>query len=187
LEQNCPKTVSFLTVANALTAARLLLLPVIIIAVTMDQGMLAVLTMAAVVLTDLLDGRIARRLGQASAFGGTLDSTIDFVLIYSLFITFYAAGRLDTYQFVIIYVAMLTMFVLQIGSMGSGQSDGVVRTRTGKVTGALQYLYLLFLVAREVLPESSVVYIIDQAIFWPLAVSIVLSSIGCIRRVKRMV
>lgn len=175
-----------ITIANILTASRLVLLPVIIYAIAKNYGYLAAGTMAAVLVTDLLDGRIARRLGQASTFGGTLDSTIDFVLIYSLFIAFFAAGHIQTYQFALLYVAMLTNLLAQIVNMGGGKAEGVVRTKSGKVTGALQYFYLLFLVAREALPKTQAVMTADFILFALLGVSIVVSSLVFIMKLKQM-
>lgn len=178
--------VVFFTVGNGLTAARLILLPVIVAGIALNEGWLAVGGMAAALVTDLLDGRVSRRMGQASQFGGTLDSTIDFVLIYSLFIAFYAAGRLHTYQFAVLYLAMLTNLLLQVCSMGSGKTDGVVRSTTGKLTGALQYTYLLFLVAREVLPPTDPVVLADRILFGVLAAAIALSTVRCIVRLRAL-
>lgn len=185
-EGNMTQT-AFFTIANILTAARLVLLPVVITGVVTHHGWVAVIAMAAVVLTDLLDGRIARRMKQQSAFGGTLDSTIDFVLIYSLFIAFYAAERLEVYQFAILYVMMLTTFLMQLVAMATGASEGVMRTRTGKITGALQYGYILFLVVREVLPMEAWVATLNFVWFLTLAGMICLSSSGAIIRLRRMI
>jgi phosphatidylglycerophosphate synthase len=158
------------TIANLLTFSRLILLPIIVIAVATDQGWLAVGTMAVVLVTDLLDGRIARRLGQASQFGKNLDSTVDFVLIYSLFIAFYAAGRLETYQFLVLYLAMLSILVYQMVQPTGGGS--VATTRFGKPVGALQYLYLLLLVAQEPFPGSGFLATVGGVVFAILAVTI---------------
>jgi CDP-diacylglycerol--glycerol-3-phosphate 3-phosphatidyltransferase len=175
-EQGQPPGKRPLTLANALTSARLILLPVIIGGIVSNHGYLTVGAMGAVIATDLLDGTIARRRGEASPFGQTLDSTVDFVLIYSLFIAFYASGRLATYQFAVIYVAMLTTFLLQLWSLADSDVAGVVRTRSGKVTGALQYAYLVFLVVREVLPGTRAVATADM---------VLVSSVGCVMRLRR--
>jgi len=182
--QNHLESGGLVTVGNTLTFARLILLPVVIAGIATGHGWIAVGAMAAVLVTDLLDGRIARRLGQAGPFGATLDSTVDFVLIYSLFIAFYASGRLALYQFVVIYIAMLVNLTVQMVAMGGGKAGGVVRTASAKVTGALQYVYLLFLVAREVLPASRAVAAADIVIFLLLAGSILISSSEFLARLK---
>jgi CDP-diacylglycerol--glycerol-3-phosphate 3-phosphatidyltransferase len=174
-----------LTAGNTLTFARLLLLPAVIAGIATNSGYLAVVAMAIVVVTDLLDGRIARRLGQATAFGKLLDSTIDFVLIYSLFIALYAAGRLATYQFAIIYLAMLTTLALQLLTAGPGASGDLATTTLGKATGALQYGYLVFLVALEIVPRSAVIDVVGMVFFVALAVAIFLNSAECIIQIRR--
>ncbi len=179
-----PKQISFRTAGNMLTLARLILLPIIVAGIPLKMGWITVGGMAAALVTDLLDGRVARRLKQASAFGRTLDSTIDFVLIYSLFIAFFAAGRLAVHEFAVIYLAMLTNLMLQIRAMSTAAEEGIVRTKLGKLTGALQYLYLLFLVAREVLPKTAAVAIIDLAIFTALAAAVVISSTEAILKIR---
>ncbi len=166
------------TIANALTFARLILLPVIIFGIVTSHGWVTVVAMAAVLLTDLLDGRIARRLRQASQFGQALDSTVDFVLIYSLFIAFYAAGRLATYQFAVLYVAMLTILSLQMLTQGGGTTASPA---TGKLVGALEYVFLLFLTTREVLPEARVVASLEIVLFLALAAAIAVNSVVCVR------
>jgi CDP-diacylglycerol--glycerol-3-phosphate 3-phosphatidyltransferase len=139
--------------------------------VATDQGWLAVGAMGAVLLTDLLDGRLARRMGQASQFGKNLDSTVDFILLYSLFITFYAAGRLETYQFIILYLAMLSILALQFLHLST---DGqIATTRLGKPLGALQYLYLMLLVTQEPFPGRSILAVVSVVGFAVLALAIV--------------
>ncbi|UCC67961.1 MAG: CDP-alcohol phosphatidyltransferase family protein [Armatimonadota bacterium] len=167
-----------LTIANVLTFARLILLPVVIVGIVTSQGWITVAGMALVLLTDLLDGRIARRLRQAAQFGKALDSTVDFVLIYSLFIAFYAAGRLATYQFAILYVAMLTILSVQLLTQSSGTIASPV---TGKLLGALEYVFLLFLTVREVLPEAPLLASLGLGLFLMLAGAIAVNTIVCLR------
>ena len=171
-----------LTVANAFTFSRLVLLPVVIVGIATSRGWLTVTAMAVVLATDLLDGRIARRLGQSTPFGQTLDSTVDFVLIYSLFIAFYAAGRLATYEFAVLYLAMLTILSVQLLTQ---TGSTVASPATGKLVGALQYIFLLFLTAKEVLPEGPVLGPLHTGLFMVLAGAILFNSVACVRIIVR--
>jgi len=177
---------ALITAPNLLTFSRLVLLPVVIAGVVTRHGYLAVAAMVLLWITDLLDGRLARRLGQSSSFGKSLDSTIDFVLIYSLFIAFYAAGRLATWQFVFLYLAMLGILSLQFAQAADGGGE-LAATSLGKVTGALQYAYLLFLVALEVLPVSRFWSGAGMVLFVALALAILLNSAECAVRVWNIV
>jgi phosphatidylglycerophosphate synthase len=179
-----PAGVSLITTANVLTYSRLILLPFVIVGVATARGWLAVAAMVVLWITDLLDGRVARRLGQASAFGKALDSTVDFVLIYCLFITFYAAGRLVTYQFAFLYLGMITTLTLQLALTAAGRGDEVVSGPLAKLTGALQYAFLLFLVALEVMPKTRTLSLATTIFFALLALAIVLSSIQCVAKVR---
>jgi CDP-diacylglycerol--glycerol-3-phosphate 3-phosphatidyltransferase len=185
MANTAPPRPALLTLANALTFSRLVLLPLVIAGVATRHGFLAAGAMLAIWITDLLDGRLARRMGQASAFGKSLDSTIDFVLIYSLFIAFYAAGRLATWQFAFLYLSMLAILLLQFAQAATGGE--LAATSLGKVTGSLQYLYLLFLVAREVLPGGRAMAIANLSLFGALAAAIVLNAAECAVRVRRIV
>ena len=120
-----PRGPQIFTVANGFTYARLVLLPFVIAGITTHHGWLTLIGMVVVWITDLVDGRLARRMGQGgSPFGKTLDSTIDFILIYGLFIAFYAAGRISTWQFAFLYLAMLAILSLQMTSAARGGEAG---------------------------------------------------------------
>src|SRR5437764_7434581 len=72
--------------ANALTAVRLLLvLPFAFFIAKGDQrsAMLALAAWVVGVITDLLDGRVARRRGTVTALSGAFDHTTDFVFVTS--------------------------------------------------------------------------------------------------------
>lgn len=65
------------TRANALTALRLAAAPLLAAAIVWGASAAALLLFAVAVATDLLDGRVARRLGEASPLGGFLDHASD--------------------------------------------------------------------------------------------------------------
>jgi len=176
------------TIANGLTYARLVLLPFVIGGLVTNNGWLVVGATFLAWFTDLLDGRVARKMGQGGTpFGKALDSTVDFAFIYCLFIAFYAAGRLATYQFAFLYLAMITILSLQLFLTGTGRDEEVATTRLGKPTGALQYAYLLFLAALEVLPESDIIAMVHTVYFVVLALAIVANSIECILAMRNIV
>lgn len=65
------------TWANALTALRLLAAPLCAAAIATGADAAAGLLFALAVVTDYVDGPLARRRGEASAFGGLLDHATD--------------------------------------------------------------------------------------------------------------
>lgn len=65
------------TVPNALSVLRILCIPVFAYLFIKDQVIAAVIVMAVAVLTDLLDGKIARKFNQVSELGKILDPIAD--------------------------------------------------------------------------------------------------------------
>ena len=180
---------SFATPANLLTFSRLIFLPVVIYGLVTDQHWVAIGAMFLAWLTDLLDGRIARLMKQGgSRFGKALDSTVDFALIYCLFIAFYASGRLAHWQFAVLYLAMLSILTLQFFLEGTGQEGEVATTRLGKPTGALQYAYLLILVVLEIPGVREIEWVeTGNAIYFAvMAAAIVLNAAEIVGMLVRM-
>lgn len=82
----------WLTLANALTALRaLLVLPCAWLAAG-EQWTAAALLLSLAVLTDLLDGPLARRYRQASALGGIADHATDAVFVSALLTALWHLG-----------------------------------------------------------------------------------------------
>jgi phosphatidylglycerophosphate synthase len=72
------------TPANVVSALRLAMAPVLIhLTVTARPGPFLVLVLACLA-SDALDGWLARRLGQASAFGAALDTWADFAVFVTV-------------------------------------------------------------------------------------------------------
>ena len=68
---------SWLTWANLLTATRLLVLAPLVYAILQSQWLLAALLFSIAVVTDIYDGKLARRLQQTSPQGGLFDHATD--------------------------------------------------------------------------------------------------------------
>lgn len=76
-----PRSGRWLTWANGLTASRVVAAPLLALAILREAHAVALLLFAAAVVTDLLDGRLARRRGEASNLGGLLDHGADAVFV----------------------------------------------------------------------------------------------------------
>ena len=162
-------------------------LPFIIAGIALHIGWLAAAGMAVSLVTDLLDGRVSRLMGTASQFGRNLDSTVDFVLLNSLFIALFAAGRMYWYQFAVVYTALLLTLLLQLITSSVMRSGEVIVTRIGKPAGALEYVYLLFLIVREVLTRSRAVEVLGWALFYAVALTIAVYVAECIFKLRRLI
>ena len=165
------------TYADALTEARLVMLPFLLYAIITGLPGLAIATFLAMLATDLVDGRIARMTGQSSAFGGAFDSTVDFAVIYSMFTVFFAIGVIPWWKWIVIFFPGLLIAVTQI--LHAVKAKGVVfaATRAAKVVGQIQYLYIPFLVARTFWWKAGWAQTADDVIFALLAAAIAVNTI----------
>src|SRR5512142_2062758 len=96
------------TIPNILTLARLIAVPLFIVASFRGSYTLALVLFVAAAVTDFLDGMIARRFNQRSRIGAILDPAADKVMMVSGFL-FYT---LHTAVPVVAMPAWLTFTVL---------------------------------------------------------------------------
>lgn len=104
--------------------------------------------LAAIILamiTDSIDGYLARRSHSASRFGAILDPTMDkFFVIFAL-VVFRSEGRLATWEVcaMISRDFSLCLFGIYLTVSGYWQSYEFRAIRWGKITTALQFLILI--------------------------------------------
>jgi len=82
------------TVPNQITLLRLGFLPFFLILVFYDEYRWALVVLVFVALTDAIDGFLARRLHQKSAFGAYLDPIADKLLLSSSFVVLAMAKKI---------------------------------------------------------------------------------------------
>ncbi len=82
---------------NALSLARLSLIPVAVCFLLRERFLPAAATVAFCGLLDILDGAAARRFSQETALGKLLDPLADKLLCAALFITLAAIGRIPSW------------------------------------------------------------------------------------------
>jgi len=139
------------TVPNAISAARLLLLPVFLVLIVDQQYWSAMVVIAVVFVTDFLDGFIARRTNTTSELGRWLDPVADRVTVIVVVIAFVAGGLVPWPVLPLLLVPDLllsayALFVLR------GSSFPV--TWVGKIRTALIFVgLLLVLVAAAFVAE----------------------------------
>src|SRR5947207_11932836 len=83
-----------LTIPNILTLARLLAVPVFLVASLRGQYTLAFALFVGAAVTDILDGMIARRFNQRSRLGAMLDPAADKTIMVCGFLFYTLRGGL---------------------------------------------------------------------------------------------
>ena len=125
-----------LTISNAVTLSRLILLPFIVYFLVTDQRFVAFIVMLISLCSDTVDGFLARRLHQESEVGKILDPVCDKISLTVIVVTLLLLDLIPLWGVVII---ILRDLLILIGSfvMITHRSILLKSNVTGKITGAL--------------------------------------------------
>jgi len=128
-------------VANALTWMRIVMIPLFVgvyyfplswLALP-QQNLIATVIFTAAALTDLLDGYLARRLNQVSAFGAFLDPVADKLMVAAALIVLVDLNRLNAVIAVIIIGREITISALREWMAHLGAAKSVAVSLIGKI------------------------------------------------------
>lgn len=132
--------------ANQLTLIRLVaIVPVMAALYIQFPGNRAVATVVYVgaILTDYLDGILARRSGKVTAFGKLMDSVADKAIISSMFFALVAEGSMPAWMAAIMVVREFAVTGLRMVALESGEV--ISANRWGKAKMNSQSLAILIL------------------------------------------
>ena len=120
---------------SVITLARVALVPSFLIAMLGGRYRLAFAVFAAAIVSDVLDGWVARHFGQETRFGAILDPLVDILCSFWLFVGLWLGGLVP---WPLIALATTRMLMLLVGGGYLYVTHGPVRihsTVPGKLTG----------------------------------------------------
>ncbi|WP_191330509.1 CDP-alcohol phosphatidyltransferase family protein [Frigoribacterium sp. ACAM 257] len=145
------RTDEWRTVPNAITALRLLLLPVFVVLIVGERYWSSMVVIAIVFLTDFVDGFVARRTNTTSELGAWLDPVADRLTVIVVVLAFWLGGLLPGVVFLLILLPDIVLSLVALIVFG-GASFPV--TWVGKIRTALIFVGLLMLlVGRAVIAQ----------------------------------
>jgi CDP-diacylglycerol---glycerol-3-phosphate 3-phosphatidyltransferase len=136
------------TLPNLLTVLRIMLVPVVVVALlgnTPAGDVLAAIVFAIASLTDLLDGWLARTRGSVTTFGKLMDPLADKLLVIAALISLVSLGRLPAWVAMVIIARELAVTVLRLGVTQAGVVIGA--SLLGKAKTCLQIAAILALIS----------------------------------------
>ena len=175
---------SQLNLANAITIARILLIPVFLVLLLSgipqpygDIAAAAVFILAAA--TDKLDGYVARRNKQITTLGQFLDPLADKLLIAAALIALVSQGRIAAWVAMLIIGREIAVSVLRI--VGVSQGVSIPADKYGKLKTVLQIVYVVYVLVptddiAELIHVSTDVATIIQWILAGVVVVVTLAS-----------
>jgi CDP-diacylglycerol---glycerol-3-phosphate 3-phosphatidyltransferase len=163
-----------LNVANALSAARIALVPVLLVVLmTRPHGsLLAAALFGLASITDALDGHLARSQGLVTELGKVLDPLADKLMVVSVLVSLALLDRVAIWVVAVILGREVAVSLLRARAAREGRD--VSARPLGKVKMGLQVLMVLVLLAAHD-PTASAVQLI---VLVTVAVTVV-SGIDC--------
>ena len=144
-------------IPNLLTWFRILMIPVFIAVFYLSDETLSVhnkhlvstLIFAAAAFTDWLDGYLARKLNQTSAFGAFLDPVADKLMVTAALIVLVKLGYVDALIAFIIIGREIAISALREWMAQLGSSKSIAVSMIGKVKTSFQMIAILLLLYHE--------------------------------------
>lgn len=133
-------------VPNALTWLRILVIPVLVGLFYLpdswlsahERNLIATVLFVGAAITDWLDGYLARKLGQTSAFGAFLDPVADKLIVAAALIVLVELQRVDAWIAAVIIGREIAISALREWMAQLGRSRGVAVNMLGKVKTVAQ-------------------------------------------------
>ena len=157
-----------LNLPNALTLLRILLVPVVVVALldeTPNGDAIAAGVFALAALTDGLDGYIARSRGAITTFGKLMDPIADKLLIAAALIALVSLERLEAWVAMVIIAREFAVTGLRL--VAAEQGVVIHASWMGKVKTALQVAAIIALIATDPAPLG-----VDILVYAAVAVTV---------------
>ena len=138
------------TLANALTALRLLLAPLVMLLYVRGDLLGALGVYAVAALTDVLDGLVARLLDEHSRFGEILDPIADKLLAFCILVALVTAGRLPAWLAALVIGRDVALVGAATALQWTGRPVPIKPTRLGKYATATLVALVLLVLAGDV-------------------------------------
>lgn len=143
---------------NKITIFRFILIPIIIVISVIDAlmgkvliekltlGNLLILILFALgVLTDFLDGRIARKYNMVTTFGKFMDPLADKMMVMTVLIILMVQNPALLQPWVVIVIMAREFMVMGIRTLAAGENKIIAASKIAKVKTAVQFVMVIVL------------------------------------------
>jgi CDP-diacylglycerol--glycerol-3-phosphate 3-phosphatidyltransferase len=137
-----------LNLPNLLTVLRIMLVPVLVVALlgnTSEGDVLAAVVFALASLTDFMDGYLARARGSITTFGKLMDPLADKLLIVAALVSLVSLHRLAAWVAMVIITRELAVTMLRLAATQAGVV--MAASMFGKVKTCLQIAAILAVIS----------------------------------------
>jgi CDP-diacylglycerol--glycerol-3-phosphate 3-phosphatidyltransferase len=177
----------FMTSPTLMTWTRIVAIPLIIgvfyLPLSGDtKNLVATVMFVVFALTDWLDGYLARKLNQTSAFGAFLDPVADKFLVCASLLVLVHLGRADVFVALIIVGREIAISALREWMAQIGASRSVAVHMLGKLKTTFQMVAIPFLLYNDTLFGIVDTHVWGTVLIWIAAVLTVWSMVYYLRK-----
>ncbi len=185
---------------NKLTVTRILLVPFFVAALLIDfplNNLAALAVFGAASLTDLFDGRIARKQGLVTDFGKFADPLADKILVFSALLCFVQLGLCDCVA--VIIVLMREFAVTSIRLIAASKGKVIAANIWGKVKTVTQMVAIICVLVMQLVLDAGalgvplpcclgcIFRIAGEALIWISTFFAILSGVIYIKQNKQFI
>ena len=160
-------------VPNVLTVLRILLVPVLVVALldqTPNGDLLAAIVFAVASMTDAVDGWLARRRQSITTFGKLMDPLADKLLVIGTLIPLQGLGLVPAW--VVVAIVARELAVTNLRAIASARGYSVGASASGKVKTIFQTLSAAGLLLLLVVPSLPLAYLVYSLLSAAVALTI---------------
>jgi CDP-diacylglycerol--glycerol-3-phosphate 3-phosphatidyltransferase len=177
----------FMTIPTLMTWTRIVAIPLIIgvfyLPLSDDtKNLVATVMFVVFALTDWLDGYLARKLNQTSAFGAFLDPVADKFLVCASLLVLVHLGRADVFVALIIVGREIAISALREWMAQIGASRSVAVHMLGKLKTTFQMVAIPFLLYNDTLFGIVDTHVWGTVLIWIASVLTVWSMVYYLRK-----
>ncbi len=180
---------------NKLTVTRIILMPFFAAALLIPfplHNLIALIIFAAASITDLLDGKIARKNNLVTDFGKFADPLADKILVLAAMLCFVQNGLCDCAA--VILVLMREFSVTSVRLIAASKGKVIAANIWGKVKTVTQMIAVIGIIALQIIADlqgfgltlpgnyQAVVFIINEILIWISTFFAVLSGVIYLRQ-----
>ncbi len=145
---------------NKLTMLRVIAVPVFIVLYLKGMNIAAFAVFILASLTDMLDGKIARKYNLITDFGKIMDPLADKVLVYSAFCLFIEKGVMPAWMLVVILAR--EFIVSGVRTVAAAGGKVIAAAMSGKIKTVLQMIAVPLLI----LDTPGVIHTLARIFLW---------------------
>ena len=156
---------------NKLTMARVICVPIYAVLFLNKLYIWAFIVFVIASLTDMFDGKIARKRNMVTNFGKIMDPLADKVLVYAAFALFVQKGLVPGWMLIVILAREFAVSGMR--TVAASEGKVIAAGMTGKIKTVLQMFAVIFLILK---PYGAALDIIGKVLLWASLVMTIVSG-----------